>query len=544
MTKQAGDPEEDRRATRRAILRRTALAWGAAFALAVASMATTAGFLAEHERALSSYAETAELHAAVSDVLQLLVDGETAQRGYALTGDPAFLAPYDESRSELPESWSELRRRLDAHGDEDVTLELGSAIEARADFTREIIELVQAGRAEEARQRIASGEGRRRTDRVRAIARELERGQERSLDAFEERLAVARTRAVAELLAGTALTIALGLGMLVRVRRDLHAMNAAARALEASELRLHTIADASADLICIHRLEDGVLTFASRASEALLGYSPAELVGTSTSVLVAGPDRDRVLGTVRALVTRGETPPPLTHRAVHRDGTLRWLETQVVPIFDEDEVVRRFHTASRDIGERVARDRELRERQAALAREAHELREKAQRDELTGLLNRRGLLELGAAMLATARETGRTAVVYFCDLDGLKQINDRLGHDEGDRAIADAAEILRSVARRTDLVARLGGDELVVMGVVHGAGEAEGFRARVAERAREHDARAGRRYRVSLSMGYATWSVGEPERSVEDLLGVADAAMYENKRRRATTTRSGASIVR
>ena len=82
----------------------------------------------------------------------------------------------------------------------------------------------------------------------------------------------------------------------------------------------------------------------------------------------------------------------------------------------------------------------------------------ALRDELTGLYNRRGWFVLAEHELERARRQSSARVLLFVDLDGLKQVNDVLGHREGDRAIADAARVLTAASRSSDLVGRLGGD--------------------------------------------------------------------------------------
>ena len=92
-----------------------------------------------------------------------------------------------------------------------------------------------------------------------------------------------------------------------------------------------------------------------------------------------------------------------------------------------------------------------------------ELRFLADHDSLTGLLNRRRFrVELDQYVSFTARYGGRGAVMVI-DIDGLKQVNDSLGHQAGDRLIRRVAEILRERVRATDLVARLSGDEFAVL---------------------------------------------------------------------------------
>src|SRR5882724_4633943 len=80
-------------------------------------------------------------------------------------------------------------------------------------------------------------------------------------------------------------------------------------------------------------------------------------------------------------------------------------------------------------------------------------------DELTGLCNRRGFMAIAERQLKIGHRTGRGIVLFFMDIDGMKQINDSFGHGEGDRALKRMAKALKMTFRDSDVIARLGGDE-------------------------------------------------------------------------------------
>jgi diguanylate cyclase (GGDEF)-like protein len=155
-------------------------------------------------------------------------------------------------------------------------------------------------------------------------------------------------------------------------------------------------------------------------------------------------------------------------------------------------------------------------------------------DELTGLLNRRGFKVLAQHHLHLARRECRAFGLFLADMDHLKQINDTLGHLHGDRAIADAAELLRATFRRSDIVARLGGDEFVVLTIQATAADLEAISERLRERLRQLDDERARPYRLSMSFGMVTIEPDETT-SVDLLVERADELLYEQKRRGCRT---------
>lgn len=150
----------------------------------------------------------------------------------------------------------------------------------------------------------------------------------------------------------------------------------------------------------------------------------------------------------------------------------------------------------------------------------------ARRDELTGLYNRRGWFAAAERELEVARRTGEARALLFIDLDGLKQVNDVLGHREGDRAIQDAARVLSAVARPTDVVGRLGGDEFVLL--IGEDGHAEAARERLEAALICHNAGSGAAFELRLSVGAEVWFPDEAC-SLDELVRRADAMMYVEK---------------
>jgi diguanylate cyclase (GGDEF)-like protein len=179
---------------------------------------------------------------------------------------------------------------------------------------------------------------------------------------------------------------------------------------------------------------------------------------------------------------------------------------------------------------------ELANAQIELARaraRVSELEALADRDPLTGLLNRRGFgRELRRAAALASRHATPAAVLYL-DLDGFKAVNDTLGHDAGDAALVHVARLLEANLRATDAVGRLGGDEFGVL-LLHADEKAARAKADTLSAVLELTpfAHQGRPGRVRGSFGVRILAPGlSPEKALAD----ADSAMFATKRRRRRT---------
>ena len=155
-------------------------------------------------------------------------------------------------------------------------------------------------------------------------------------------------------------------------------------------------------------------------------------------------------------------------------------------------------------------------------------------DELTGVYNRRGFLALAERQLKLGHRSGRAILVFFADVDGLKQINDKFGHGEGDLALVRAAQVLEKTFRDSDVIARFGGDEFAVLALEVSGHSESTIRARLDRNLKELNARDSR-YTLSISLGAARFDPTSPRSpaSIEQLMIRADEAMYEEKRLRS-----------
>jgi diguanylate cyclase (GGDEF)-like protein len=125
----------------------------------------------------------------------------------------------------------------------------------------------------------------------------------------------------------------------------------------------------------------------------------------------------------------------------------------------------------------------------------------------------------------------------------MKQINDTLGHLEGDRALVEAAALLSGSVRQSDIVARLGGDEFVLLLTTAEKGSEEGIRRRLQEQLDACNSQPGRRYNLSFSVGVVT-AGSDRWPALEDLLAEADALMYRQKQKQKASPERGVTTDR
>lgn len=278
--------------------------------------------------------------------------------------------------------------------------------------------------------------------------------------------------------------------------------------LRDSEARYRLLADNSSDLV-LNVEPDGVIVYASPSAVRLGGFAPDELIGRVAIDLVHPKDRGIVLRAHRQVMDDPAGIVSAEYRVPTAWGEDRWFESRTRAVRDEDGNVTGQVSAMRDVTDRKAVEVEL----------AHA----ASTDPLTGLPNRR----VFDAALERLLASGGPGCVAIFDLDHFKAVNDRFGHEGGDRVLTSFAATARSVLRDGDLVARLGGEEFGVL--LPGAGR-EQARA-VCERLRlatsaEPVPLAGGPARVTASAGLAEVRSGA---TAAGLLRAADEALYRAK---------------
>ena len=265
------------------------------------------------------------------------------------------------------------------------------------------------------------------------------------------------------------------------------------------------------------------IIFVNEAFERRTGYLRAEVLGRSLRML-QGPGTDpAVIERIERAIAGGQTVrAELLNYA--KSGEAYWVETELVPFADEGGNNTHWVAVGRDITER--------------RKSQDDINRLAFFDVLTGLPNRRLLMDRIEQLLAGAARGATVSAVLFIDLDRFKTINDARGHAIGDALLCKAAARLDQLVRKADTVARIGGDEFVVV-LEHLADEPDGAtraaRA-VAEKIRlalcEDFEIGGQLYSSSASIGVTMLAKSAPgvaEQSAHDLLREADTAMYRAK---------------
>lgn len=158
-------------------------------------------------------------------------------------------------------------------------------------------------------------------------------------------------------------------------------------------------------------------------------------------------------------------------------------------------------------------------------------------DELTGIYNRRGFVENAEQIIKDEKNRGKTALIFYSDMDNLKMINDVYGHDDGDFALRESANILLDTFRSSDIVSRFGGDEFVCLAVVKAEGKGPKIKQRMEIISENHNAIAGKPYPIEMSTGYCEFKCGE-DVDMYKLLDIADQMLYEEKQEKKKKNRS------
>ncbi|MFN0185058.1 MAG: GGDEF domain-containing protein [Aquabacterium sp.] len=257
--------------------------------------------------------------------------------------------------------------------------------------------------------------------------------------------------------------------------------------------------------------------WAGRSVQALAGLDAAAIFGTDNWALESPALTGALGGQVAQFTRLGRLNP----------AGPRWLRTLCMPDIDHAGQVIGVRTLTMDVHEQVL--------------EQEQLRHRAERDDLTGAYSRSTMMDRIEA--GTARAARRPVALFFIDLDGFKQVNDALGHAQGDALLQTVAAALMAGVRGDDAVGRFGGDEFLVLAQVRDAAGAERLATHLLEAVHAGSRGVDGQPQATASIGWAM----APQDATQPLrlIQLADDAMYAAKRNgRARVMRATVEMMR
>lgn len=268
------------------------------------------------------------------------------------------------------------------------------------------------------------------------------------------------------------------------------------------------------DAVVVTNLQ-GIIIDWNKGSEVLYGYSKDEAIGQPVNILHIPEDTDHITAEVIAAVEKfgkwsGEV------RMLHKNGTVGWIESMCVPIYDSDKQMIGALGINRDITDRI--------------KETERLEHLAHYDYLTKIPNRYLLLDRVKHLIAQSDRIKSNFALLYIDLDKFKTINDTNGHAFGDNVLIETASRLKKAIRNSDTVARIGGDEFVLLlENISNKNDVSIMIKTIAKTLNKEFIVNDEILKVSCSIGVAIYP--DDGTTTDTLLATADVAMYKAKDR-------------
>lgn len=502
----------------------------------------------------------------IRGVQSLLVDAETGQRGYALTGRDVFLQPYYTAVSQLPLALKNLDLVYQGDFPEEVARARSLISQARLtmDHLATVVRLRGSRSFSPEEVENTTAEGKALMDAVREASADLIFDETQEVAALDDQLLANLRWAVLISALSFIVTLALGRFIYVSMRRSIEHERQSARAAMLASTRLSEslvslerrnkeigVLGGIARILQTELTQEETLQLASTHCQQLLEHSSgtfylyrnsADLLEQAASWGPAAIEKERVLHPNECWAIRQGRPHITQHKhdlrcshCVDDEGAgqvIHWC----VPLIAYGEVLGLLHISQagsnegNDTGFQFA---EAIAEQTALALANGRMRQVLQtqsiKDPLTGLYNRRFLDATLERELARARRTNTCLSVVMLDLDNFKSMNDRYGHAAGDTVLRAVSALLLRSLRASDFACRFGGEELMVI-LPDCPPEGAALRAEAIRASLEAMivAELGQSFNVTASFGVASTATCGLDQNL--LLKAADAALYAAKR--------------
>ena len=290
----------------------------------------------------------------------------------------------------------------------------------------------------------------------------------------------------------------------------------AQESLRKSEERYRTAFQMTLDAVNLNRLSDGMFVDCNRAFLSISGFTREDVIGrTSVELDIWADPRDRQK--LLEMLNKDGVCRNLEARFRKKNGEVIWglMSASLIEL----DGVRSILSITRDVSEAKKAE--------------NEIKRLAFYDPLTGLPNRRMLLDRLRQTLRSGRRTGRKCALLFIDLDNFKTLNDTLGHHTGDLLLQEVARRLVLCLRETDTAARIGGDEFVVIvenlspDTEEAAAQAKAIAEKILNQTSQPYMLNHHECLSAASIGITVF--GEGKQSTSEILQQADIAMYQAK---------------
>ncbi|MET0981820.1 MAG: diguanylate cyclase [Telluria sp.] len=491
-------------------------------------------------------------------LLEWLLNAETAQRGFVITGDERFLDPYHAAVNEIPATQAALRQEMTSGEEIARAVALERATAAKMQTVEWTITLRRNQGFDAATALMGAGTGKAQMDTLRnLIGRELATWSQRRTERRDRLLATSNLAANASLVATLTNILFLG-GVLIAASRVLRQRNAAEHKAQAAANRAQLTNERislqnellfrSAELM--HSLE--LAETVDESAIVIASYLPRLLPNLSGSLYLFNNSRD-VLERKAGWGDFENDPSmiealdcwALRRGSVHQFGGGHGLACRhagasdaarlCLPLVTQGDVIGCLTVTGPGLLDGADDQRawigQLAE-QLGLAlsnvRLRVSLRQQSIVDPLTQLYNRRYMDEVLKRELIRSSRSGTPVSVLLLDLDHFKRINDTFGHEAGDAVLRKVALTLRENIRSCDVACRMGGEEMVVVlpecGIEHAIKRADTIRLAIAAGDVLHD---GRRIGATASIGVASYPLHGSD--MQALVNAADLALYEAK---------------
>lgn len=292
--------------------------------------------------------------------------------------------------------------------------------------------------------------------------------------------------------------------------------------LRESEGKNRAMLDTSLDAV-IMMDGNGIISYFNKAAEKMFGFKPKEVKGKKLhDLLVSESARKKYVQNLPKFEQSGQCPiigKTLEMYASKKDGTRFPVEISVSSF----SLQGKWHSvgAIRDITPRKEMETKL--------------RESSRTDELTGLFNRRGFLELSSQQYKLAGRNKNALYLLLLKVDDLRTINEKYGHKTGDRMLQDTAKLLKSTFRESDIISRIGGDKFSVLIIAPPGRHIEMIiRSHIEDNLSIYHKQKIHGHELSLSMGISRYDPAIPC-PLDELLNRANSMMKKNKRLKPVT---------